>query len=59
MRAADNIDNYKQIQRNQFNDDGMGRTRTECSETFILPLELPAKKLLHLPRKTLPRDTTY
>jgi hypothetical protein len=27
--------------------------------TFILPSELPAKELRHLPRKMPPRGTTY
>jgi hypothetical protein len=32
--------------------------RAQADWTFILPSELPAKKLRHLPRK-MPRGTTY
>jgi hypothetical protein len=33
------------------------RAQADC--TFILPPELPAKELCHLPRKMPPRGTTY
>jgi hypothetical protein len=33
--------------------------REQADWTFILPSELPAKVLRHLPRKIPPRDTTY
>jgi hypothetical protein len=33
--------------------------RAQADWTFILPSELPAKALHHLPRKMLQRGTTY
>jgi hypothetical protein len=33
--------------------------RVEADWTFILPSELPAKELRHLPGKMPPRGTTY
>jgi hypothetical protein len=43
-------------------DEGMDNYRvfrTQADWTFILPPELPAQVLRHLPRKMPPRDTTY
>jgi hypothetical protein len=36
-----------------------GCFRAQADWTFILPSELPAKELHHLPRKMPPRGTTY
>jgi hypothetical protein len=33
--------------------------RAQADWTFILPSQLPAKELRHLPRKIPPRGTTY
>jgi hypothetical protein len=33
--------------------------RAQADWAFMLPLELPAKKLRHLTRKMLPRGITY
>jgi hypothetical protein len=33
--------------------------KEQAGWTFILPSELPAKELRHLPRKMSPRGTTY
>jgi hypothetical protein len=37
----------------------IGYSDAQADWTFILPSEVPVKKLRHLPRKIPPRDTAY